>query len=182
MTHPSAQTLRDYCDFQLGDELRAEVHAHIEQCADCRAFLNEEESLVHALTHLGGIQAPVALPRLIMERVRSDSTSRATEGKRARVAGLGLLFLGSLLLTVAAGLSKPAEAETSLFTTIRTMLSPVVDQFPRMELPNVLSFDNLLAGHSRTIELALLVGVILAMLALLDRYVLQPLTRQQRGV
>lgn len=182
MTHPSAQTLRDYCDFQLGDELRAEIHAHIEHCADCRAFLREEEALVHALTLIETEPAPAALSQQVMDSIRTQPVSAVAGRKRVRVFGLSLLFLGSLLLTIAAGLSQPANTGTSLFTTLRTLLRPLMDQFPRMELPDVLSIDSLLGGHSRTIELAVLVAFILVMLALLDRYILQPLTRQHRGV
>jgi predicted anti-sigma-YlaC factor YlaD len=56
MTHIDEFTLNEYADNAMADEQRAEVEAHLQECADCQAVFAELQQLFFALD--SAIEAP----------------------------------------------------------------------------------------------------------------------------
>lgn len=74
-THISDAHLNDYVDDVLDDATRTHVHAHLAECADCRARADAISTLVHDIDALPGeIMPPRDLRAGIVERLAVTTT------------------------------------------------------------------------------------------------------------
>ena len=93
------QQIDDYQDDLLAPEATRAMAAHVEACADCAAYLHQQEALHQALRDL-----PVPPPSGDL-MARSLDQAMARERRRQRLWSAGVLAVAaSLLLAVAVGL------------------------------------------------------------------------------
>lgn len=95
------QRMDDYLDGDLDLEKAAELHAHINQCHDCRARLRRAEVI---LAGLKSVRVPAMRPGFAAQAVRQAAgQSRPRSHRRAFVAGFGSALVAGLAMWMALG-------------------------------------------------------------------------------
>ncbi|MBI3949739.1 MAG: zf-HC2 domain-containing protein [Acidobacteria bacterium] len=91
-----------YLDQELSEPERAEMDAHLRECAACADLLRAERAILEDLDGLSDVAAPAWLEREIIERAHDDLTatfqSRAERRRALTVVG-ALSFTAAVLLS-----------------------------------------------------------------------------------
>ncbi len=99
-------SLQELVDGTIGAIRRAEVEAHLETCADCRAMLADLEKIRDTAASLDAVAPPDRVWLQIAGRLRQEGRIRETEPSREprRHYAAGLAVAAALILAVGASL------------------------------------------------------------------------------
>lgn len=96
-----AQTISEYLDGALGENERAQLLEHLENCEGCRAYLAELAAMHDALVETGEVELPVGFHESVMAKVHAKARAKKLSvWKRyaAVAACAAIVFAGALRL------------------------------------------------------------------------------------
>ena len=133
--HLSTERLEAYVEERLDDDRRAAVQSHVSVCTECRAELDEMQSLFSVLASLPTFAPSAGFADLVMARVRvrrpafatanawvQRVTPHTTRGWAAAAALLALPVIGAAVL-VSWLMMQPGVSPQSLWTLAGTLSS-----------------------------------------------------------
>ena len=102
-----------FLDGELTAQEEEQMHAHLEQCADCRALLEQLQTLRTSFSDLEEISAPEGFAEKVMDRIK---VSYVADGKVAEIfAAYGEEICGEVLAdTLVAGAVSGYEKEWNI--------------------------------------------------------------------
>lgn len=96
-----AQTISEYLDGALGENERAQLLEHLENCEGCRAYLAELAAMHDALAETGEVELPAGFHESVMAKVHAKARAKKLSvWKRyaAVAACAAIVFAGALRL------------------------------------------------------------------------------------